>query len=68
MFAPAIDSSTREERLAYVQDRWRCLCNCELCGRCSMLKGRDAEIVYEEYIEGRKTYMDVTLEIRENNY
>ena len=68
MFAPAKDSSTREERLAYVQDRWRCLCNCESCGRCNMLKGRDAEIVYEEYIEGRKTYMEVTLEIRDNNY
>lgn len=68
MFAPDIESSTREERLAYVQDRWRCLCSCELCGKCSILKGRDAEIVYEEYIEGRKSYREVTLEIRDNNY
>ena len=45
MFAPEIDSSTREERLAYVQDRWQCRCSCELCGKCAMLKGRDAEIV-----------------------
>ena len=68
MFAPEIESSTREERLAYVQDRWRCLCSCELCGKCNMLKGRDAEIVYEEYIEGRKTYIEITLALRDYNY
>lgn len=68
MFAPKIEESTRAERLEYVQDRWRCMCNCELCGKCNMLRGRDAEIVYEDYIEGRRTYMDITLEIRNNNY
>ena len=68
MFAPDIESSTREERLAYVQDRWRCRCSCELCGKCNMLKGRDAEIVYEEYIEGRKTYREITLALRDYNY
>lgn len=68
MFAPEIDRSTREERLAYVQDRWQCRCSCELCGKCAMLKGRDAEIVYEEYIEGRKSYREITLAIRDFNY
>jgi hypothetical protein len=33
-----------------------------------MLKGRDAEIVYEEYIEGRKTYREITLALRDYNY
>ena len=68
MTAPSIEHSTREERLEYVRDRWKCLCNCELCGRCNMLRGRDAEIVYEEYIEGRRSYMEITIELRNNNY
>ena len=68
MDAPKIESSTREERRAYVEEKWRCSHNCELCGKCSILKGRDAEIVYEDYIEGRCSYMEVTLRIRENNY
>lgn len=68
MFAPQIEDSTREERLEYVQDRWRCLCSCELCGKCNMLRGRDAEIVYEDYIEGRRTYREITIELRNNNY
>lgn len=68
MTAPSIENSTYEERLAYVVNKWRCLHNCELCGKCSILKGRDAEIVYADYIEGRRSYMDITFEIRNNNY
>ena len=41
MKAPAIDQSTREERVAYV-----------------------LETLYTDYIEGKRTYMDVTLEVR----
>lgn len=66
--APDIDTSTREERLEYVTDKWRCCNNCEICGKCNILRGRDAEIVYEDYIEGRCSYMEVTLRIRERNY
>ena len=68
MTAPSIENSTYEERLEYVADKWQCLHNCELCGKCSILKGRDAEIVYADYIEGRRSYMDITFEIRNNNY
>jgi hypothetical protein len=68
MTAPSIEYSTPEERLEYVRDRWKCLCNCELCGRCNMLRGRDAEIVYEDYIKGKRSYMEITKEIRNNNY
>ena len=66
--APSIDSSSKEERLAYVLDRWRCLHDCEACGKCRILRGRDAEILYTDYIDGNRSYRDITLEIRENNY
>lgn len=65
---PPINGSSPEQRLAYVLDKWRCLHNCELCGKCNILRGRDAEIVYADYIEGRRSYMDITFEIRNNNY
>ena len=64
MTPPDIDQSTREERLAYVRKAWQCMHNCELCGKCHVLKGRNAETLYAEYIEGRKSYREVTLEIR----
>ena len=61
---PHIDNSTREERQAYVIDAWRCLHDCESCGKCRILRGRDAETLYADYIEGKRSYMDITLEIR----
>lgn len=68
MRAPRIEESTQEERMLYVRNEWRCLSNCEMCGKCAILRGRDAEIIYADYIEGRREYMDITFEIRRTNY
>lgn len=68
MLAPKIESSTSEERRAYVLDAWRCLHDCEMCGKCRVLKGKDPETMYADYIEGKRTYMDVTLEVRNKSY
>lgn len=64
MTPPKTEESTREERRAYVQEAWKCLNDCEACGKCRILKGRDAETLYTNYIEGKRSYIDVTLEIR----
>ena len=91
MTAPNIESSTREERLDYVLNEWKCLHNCEpmeqreqkpclhglcrvvteedesqICGKCHILKGRNEEQLYADYIDGKRSYMDITLEIRSN--
>ena len=68
MIPPNKDTSTREERLSFVQEAWKCLHDCESCGKCKILRGKDAETLYAEYIEGKKSYMDVTLEIRNGSY
>ena len=67
MQPPKIDNSTREERLAFVQEAWKCLHDCETCGKCHFLKGRDAEVLYADYIEGTRGYIDITLEIRDRS-
>lgn len=64
MLPPKIEESTTEERKAFVLEQWKCLHNCELCGKCSILRGREAELVYADYIEGVRTYMDITLSLR----
>ena len=67
MQPPKIENSTKEEREAYVFEAWKCLHNCELCGKCHILKGRAAETLYSDYIEGKRSYMDITLEIRDRS-
>lgn len=68
MTPPDIEHSTREERRAYVVDAWKCLHDCESCGKCHILKGKDAETLYADYIEGLRPYIDVTIDIRNNSY
>ena len=65
MAAPDISTSTREERLAFVRDEFRCLHNCEICGKCAFLRGREAEEIYMDYIEGRRPFMEITFEQRQ---
>lgn len=64
MQPPKIECSTPEERRAYALEAWKCLHDCEVCGKCRILKGLDAEVLYTDYIEGKRSYMDITLEIR----
>lgn len=68
MTPPPIEQSTQEARRAYVLDAWKCLHDCESCGKCRILKGKDAETLYADYIEGKRSYMDVTLELRNKSY
>ena len=64
MQSPKLDNSTKEERLVYILEAWKCQHCCDECGKCHILKGRDAETLYADYIEGKRSYMDITLEIR----
>jgi hypothetical protein len=59
MTPPRIEQSTKEERLAFVLNQWKCLSNCEICGKCSMLRGRNEEMLYADYIDGKRSYMDI---------
>ena len=68
MVPPNIEQSTKEERQEYVIEAWKCMHDCESCGKCHILKGKDPETLYYDYIEGKRTYIDVTLDIRNNNY
>ena len=67
MQPPKIENAAKEERLAYVLEAWKCLHCCDECGKCRILKGRDVEVFYDDYIEGKRSYMDITLEIRNHS-
>ena len=67
MTPPAIENSTKDERQAYVREVWKCLHVCDECGKCRILKGRDAETLYADYINGTRSYMEITLDIRDNS-
>ena len=59
MNAPLINESTKEERLAYIIDKYKCQANCDMCGNCKLLRGHSEEDVFAEYIDGIKEYTEI---------
>ena len=58
--APEIHSSTIEERRAYIKSRFPCIADCDMCGLCIVFRGKDAEQAYDDYIMGRRPFLDVS--------
>ncbi len=58
--APDITSSTQEERRRYIKERFPCIADCDMCGLCKVFRGKDAETAYKEYIDGEKSFLEVS--------
>ena len=58
--APEIAQSTAEERRAYIKNRYPCIADCDMCGLCKVFHGKDAETAYKEYIDGEKSFQEVS--------
>jgi len=65
MSPPDISTSTAQERLEFIKEEFKCIHNCELCGKCAILHGREADEVYMDYIEGVRSFMEITIEQRQ---
>ena len=62
--APAIATSTRDERIAYVRERLQCISNCDLCGLCKIFHGVDPEHALAPYIDGEQELRQVMMRYR----
>ena len=62
--APEIVNSSEEERRAYVKERFPCIADCDMCGLCTVFHGKDAEKAYDDYIAGRRSFIDVSADYK----
>ena len=62
--APEISESTIEERRAYIKERFPCIADCDMCGLCKVFHGKDAETAYTDYIQGNRTFLEVSEDYR----
>jgi hypothetical protein len=62
--APEIKDSTTEERRAYIKKRFPCIADCDMCGLCKVFHGKDAETAYADYIDGDRSFMDVSADYK----
>ena len=58
--APELAASTAEERRAYIKERFPCIADCDMCGLCKVFHGKDAETAYKDYIDGSRTFLEVS--------
>ncbi|WP_026525838.1 MULTISPECIES: hypothetical protein [unclassified Butyrivibrio] len=61
---PEITESTIEERREYVKKRFPCIADCDMCGLCKVFRGKDAETAYADYINGNRTFLEVSADYK----
>ena len=64
MRPPEISDSTKEERAEYIRKRFVCISDCDMCGLCKVFHGKNPEIAYADYIDGKRDYLDVSADYR----
>ena len=62
--APDIMNSTAEERRIYIKNKCPCIADCDMCGICTVFHGKDAEVAYEAYIRGERSFEEVSADYR----
>jgi hypothetical protein len=62
--APDIEGSTKQEREAYVRELFTCRGDCDNCGLCAIFKGKEPEIAYADYIEGIRSFREISEQYR----
>lgn len=64
MRPPEINQSTQKEREEYIKNAFQCKGNCDICGFCAAFHGKSAETVYEDYILGKKNFLEAGMQHR----
>ena len=62
--APDIMNSTAEERRIYIKNKFPCIADCDMCGICTVFHGKDAEVAYEAYIRGERSFEEGSADYR----
>ena len=61
---PEIQNSTREEREAFIREKFKFISDCDSCGICLVYRGKDPVLVYKDYIDGNAEYLDIARKYR----
>ena len=63
--APDLEQSTMEERREYIKNWYPCISDCDMCGLCKVFRGKDPENAYDDYIKGKRSFVDVSADYKQ---
>ena len=58
--APEIAASTQKQRRDFIENRFRCISDCDQCGICAIFHNRDPLLIYQDYIEGKRSFEEIS--------
>lgn len=61
---PNVSESTEEERRDYVNRRYPCIADCDMCGNCAVFRGKTPETAYYDYIKGKRSFAEVSADYK----
>ena len=64
LLAPDIENSTIEDRIAFIKAKYPCIADCDMCGLCKVVRGKNAEQAYDDYITGERSFMEVSADFK----
>ena len=64
MRPPEIENSSREERETVIREMFKCRGDCDACGLCAVFRGKEPEIAYQDYIDGKCSFLEISREFR----
>ncbi|MEE3468291.1 MAG: hypothetical protein VZQ83_07610 [Eubacterium sp.] len=53
-----------DDRREYIKKRYPCISDCDMCGLCTVFRGKDPELAYRDYIEGNRSFEEVSEDFR----
>jgi len=59
-----INDTTKAQREEYVKNTYHCIADCDNCGLCKIFHGKQPEIVFAEYIDGKREFADIAKEYK----
>ncbi len=60
--APSVGESAPAERRKYIEEHFRCISDCDMCGICAVYHNQDPLLVYRDYIEGTRTFEEIRIQ------
>jgi hypothetical protein len=57
-------SASKEEKENFIKTMYACKADCDMCGLCATFHGKDPMIVFKDYIEGKREYLDILKDYR----
>ena len=59
-----IKNTSKEQREEYIKNTYHCISDCDNCGLCKIFHGKQPEIIFADYIEGLREFIDIANEYK----